>query len=376
MKVLLLTENWPPRQGGIENYLSAIATNLPPGSTAVVAPPGSNKSIGGGIARVDTRRFFWPIIKPSWLPLFIWLWRRLRRESVDVVICGKALFEGLVGYYLKKYLGIPYVVCTYAMEVETWRQSRWTRRKLGRVLAAADRIVYINDRTKEVLLASGARQQQLVKIWPGVDALFLRPVTPKQLQAAKEKYALRQPYIICVSRLIGRKGVDVLIEGFAALDQTKFNDINLVIVGNGPEAARLKKIAQQNYVPTSVQFLDDVPTHDLPALYAGSLFFALTPRELPGDIEGFGIVYLEAAALGKAVVGSATGGVGEAVVDQETGILVKPKVDEITKALEALLSDAKRRAQLGGAGRARVIQEFDWRKRILLVKGMLDSIIL
>lgn len=376
MRVLLLAENWPPRQGGIENYLSAIAANLPPQSVTVVVPPGSIKAVGGGIAAVHDRRFFWPLIKPSWLPLLVWLWRTLRREPVDVMVCGKALFEGLIAYYLKKYLGLPYVVCTYAMEIQTWRQSPWVNRKLRRVLAAADRIVYINDKTKQSLVAAGAREEQLVKIWPGVASAFLRPVTPQQIQVARQKYNVRQPYILCVGRLVPRKGIDLLIESFAQLDQTKFSDTNLVIVGQGPERDRLKKIAQQNYVTNSVQFLDNVPTLDLPAIYAGSLFFALTPRERAGDSEGFGIVYLEAAAQGRAVVGTTTGGVTEAVLDQQTGILVRPEVALVTGALTQLLSDRVLRQQLGGAGRSRVIQEFDWHKRIVLVKGMLDSIVL
>lgn len=376
MRVLLLAENWPPRQGGIENYLSAIATNLPPRSVTVVVPPGSIKAIGGGIAAVHDRRFFWPLIKPSWLPLLVWLWRTLRREPVDVIVCGKALFEGLIAYYLKKYMSLPYVVCTYAMEIQTWRQSPWANRKLRRVLAAADRIVYINEKTKQSLVAAGAREEQLVKIWPGVASSFLRPVTPQQIQAVGKKYNVRQPYILCVGRIVPRKGIDLLIESFAHLDQTEFSDTNLVIVGQGPELDRLKKIVQQNYVTSSVQFLDNVPTPDLPALYAGSLFFALTPRERAGDIEGFGIVYLEAAAQGKAVVGTATGGVTEAVLDQHTGILVRPEVALVTGALTQLLSDTVLRQRLGEAGRSRVIQEFDWRKRIVLVKGMLDSIVL
>ena len=134
MKALLLAENWPPRVGGIENYLTNIARHLGEESVEAVTP--------------DKRRFFWPIIKPAWLPLFLGFYRKAKRGEFEVVLCGKALFEGLIGYYLKKRLGIPYVVFTYAMEIEVWASDPRDRKKLEKVLKAADRVVYINEITK------------------------------------------------------------------------------------------------------------------------------------------------------------------------------------------------------------------------------------
>ncbi len=375
MRILLLTENWPPRQGGIENYLTAIAAHLPTRSVTVVAPPGAQSIQAAGIKQVFSRRFYWPLVRPKWLPLFIWLYQNLKREPFDVLLCGKTLFEGLIGYYLKKHLGIPYVVFTYAMEIETWQQKRGLRRKLKRVLMNANAIVYINDKTKQHLLALGASQKQLVKIWPGVSPASFSPPTADQSKKVGEKYHLNSPYIICVARLIPRKGIDLLIDAFAALDQTQFGDVKLVIVGNGPELESLQKLAKRHYVAPRVKFLTDVPSSDLPALYANSLFFALTPRELPGDSEGFGIVYLEAAAQGKAALGTLTGGVPEAVRSGQTGILVQPQVAAVQEAMSLLIRDTVRRDQLGKQALQRATTEFNWQKRIVLVKGMLDAII-
>lgn len=362
MKILLLAENWPPRVGGIENYLTHIAAGLPKGSVTVVEP--------------SKKRFFWPIIEPSWLPLFISLFRQAKREQYDAVLCGKALFEGLIGYYLKKHLGIPYVVCTYAMEIETWAKNARQKRKLMRVLRNADRVVYINDVTKQSLLNLGVTEKQLVKIWPGVDdAYFTRPTEERSAQVLK-KYAVKKPYILCVSRLIKRKGIDTLIEAFAELDQIKHTSTQLVIVGDGPERQALQELSQQNWMDKSIAFLGHVPDADLSVFYAGAEFFALTPRPLDNDFEGFGIVYLEAAAAGLPVIATKTGGASEAVLHKETGLVVQPdSVPAVKEALEYLLTKPDERQRMGDLARQRAWDQFRWSKRSLLVKGLFDALL-
>jgi len=362
MKVLLLAENWPPRVGGIENYLTNIKRHMPPGSVEAVTP--------------DSKRFFWPIIKPAWLPLFVFLYRQAKKEKYDVVLCGKALFEGLVGYYLKKRLSIPYVVFTYAMEVEEWSSEPRERKKLVKVLINADRVVYINDITKESLLKLGVEKKRLVKIWPGVDKQFLHKVGEDDLNRVLGAHNVKRPYIITVARLIARKGIDVLIEAFSHLDQTKFGDVDLVIVGEGEEENELKKLAGHLFVEESVKFLGLVPDEDLPALYQGAQLFALTPRRIEGDAEGFGIVYLEAAAAGKPAVATDTGGVKEAVKEGHTGLVVPPEEPAAVRlVLERLLSDDKLRQRLGRQAQVRAQQEFAWSKRISLVEEMINSVV-
>lgn len=379
MHVFLLTENWPPRIGGIENYLTHIAGNLPTQSVTVVVPPWADTKIDGkdnGIRAVIARRWYWSFIKPAWLPLFIATYRQLRRENVDIVLCGKALCEGLIGYYLKKYLGIPYVVFTYAMEIETWAGKAKERRKLERVLQYADRIIYINEVTKQKLLALGARAEQLVKIWPGVDEqYFVKPV-PVAQQAILTKYGLKKPYLLTVGRLIERKGIDVLIEAFVKLDQTKFSELQLVIVGEGPEKDKLVRLATQHFMQTSVRFLGHVSVYDLPSLYAGAEIFLLTPRPIVKDEEGFGIVYLEAAAAGTPAIATNSGGAREAVQHQITGLIVRPNdVTGVREAIVQLLNQPHQRDKLAQAARTRAWEQFRWAKRILLVKGVIDAVV-
>lgn len=376
MKVLLLTENWA-QVGGIQNYLQGIVKYL---SANTADKPARVVEV----VEPSQRRFFWPLIKPRWLPLFVSLYMKVKRakagtEPYQLMFCGKALFEGLVGYYLKKYLGLPYVVFTYAMEIDTWLAATGTRRKLARVIRNADRLVYINDRTKHQLLALGATEQQLVKIWPGIGEEWFA----KGVRYSKEKVPdtlnitlkIEQPYILAVGRLVPRKGFDLLIEAFSQLDQVKYGELQLVTVGDGPERENLEKCAEQHWVNPRVHFLGTVAEDELRSLYAGALFFALTPRADASLVEGFGIVYLEAAAAGLSVLGTASGGVAEAVVHKQTGLVVAPTAKAVTEGLTYLLDNEIERKRMSEIGKKRAWEEFRWPKRILLVKGVIDAVV-
>ncbi len=403
MHVVLLAENWPPRVGGIENYLTHMAGFLPPGSVTVVAPAFAEAStfakasvdkarFGGGIQEVIRKRFFWPIIKPAWLPLFVWIYRWVKAQRPQIILCGKALFEGLAGYYLKKYRGIPYVVFTYAMEIEQWsqpsprlRRASFTRHRLERVLRNADRVVYINDATKRVLHGLDVQERQLIKIWPGVDAHYFKQREESEITRILKRYDIRRPYVLTVARLVPRKGVDILVEAFAKLDQVRFGNLRLVVVGEGPERDTLQRMAVHFLLNPSTEarnpsnrvvFLGHVSDEDLPFLYTGAELFALTPRSVKGDREGFGIVYIEAGAAGRAVIGTRSGGATEAVVHKATGLLVQPdSADAVHEALVYLLTHPEEREEIGRQGRERAWHQFRWSKRILLVKGMIDAIL-
>ncbi|MEK7556897.1 MAG: glycosyltransferase family 4 protein [Patescibacteria group bacterium] len=366
MKVLLLAENWKPRVGGIERYLEGITGAL------------SEQGFQVEVVAPKNRRFFWPVVKPAWLPLFIFLWRKAKRNEFQVLLCGKALFEGLVGYYLKKRLGIPFIVFTYAMEIDVWQKDDVTWRKLVRVLKGADRVVYINEVTKKRLQELGVRDEQLLKVQPGVSI---------QDTVSSKQYAGKR-YVLSVGRLIQRKGFDTLIEAISQLDQTRFGDVELWIAGDGPDKKRLMDLAEAEYLIRSatelaspsqgeaplltkersigdrVRFLGQVPDEELQRLYAGAEVFALTPRNLAGDIEGFGIVYLEAALHSVPAVATKVGGVSEAVIQEETGILVEPDSPAaVAVALSRLLANREQRDRLGNQARLRVQEEFTWTKR-------------
>ena len=353
MNVTLLTEQWEGT-GGIQKYLHGLAGEL------------DDVTVEHENLRT---RWRWP----DWRGTYKRLAKRAEAGELDVLLCGKTLFEGLVGLKLKEKHGVPYIVFTYAMEVEVWRNEEM--KKLRNVLTNADRVVYINDVTKQHLKELGVTDEQLLKLPPGVEQRHCNDISQPLIDATLKQYQVQQPYVLSVGRLIERKGFDVLIEAFAQLDQVKHGETRLVIVGDGPELEHLEQCAEEEFVNTSVQFITGVPDKHMPALYAGADAFALTPRELPGDIEGFGIVYLEAAAHGVPSIGTKTGGGPEAVLDGETGLIVPPEdTKAITQALDKLLGDRALKAPLGAAAKRRA-QEFTWSNQAALVKTALQDVV-
>lgn len=396
MKLLLLTENWPPWVGGIENYLWHVAHFLALNGheLTVITPKRGRKEDArrdGEQGRAETeswqlsdgphegtdykkvkvinKRFYGRVLRPRWWGLYQWISKLADREQYDAVLCGKGLFEGMVGYLLKRKWGIPYAVFTYGMEIESWKKTWREKSKLRKITQEAKIIFCINDQTKDSLLNLGVDEEKIVKAWPGVDDAMFKRITEEDILRVLRKYEIRRPYVISVGRLIARKGFDVLIEAFAGLDQTQFGNQQLVVVGDGPQLATLQNGVESELIDSSVLFLPEVPNEDLPALYAGATLFAMTPRDLAGDIEGFGLVYLEAAAQGTPAVGTKTGGVPEAVIDGGTGILVEPEdVGAVRNAMAKIILDKKFRERLGEAAMRRARKKFAWSERILVIE--------
>lgn len=359
MRIWILAENWPPRVGGIERYLTGIAGNLKGHEVTVIAPirlvplaclPDRQAQ---GKPQIIRKRFFYPLW-PKWYPLYRFLLKKARNEKPDIILCGKALFEGRLALQLKKKLGIGYVVCTYGMEIATWSAHPRIRKQLVRVLEYADRILYINQKIKDELIALGTQSEQLISLYPGIDPATLNQKTKN---GVLKKYNIQQPYILTVARLVPRKGLDDLIEACGRIDDKK--RIQLVIVGDGPQRQYLEEHAKKFGV--FAIFTGSIPDEELYALYCNAAVFALTPIELPGDYEGFGIVYCEAAYFGLPIVGTTTGGVIEAVEHGVTGILAKPgDIPAITDALATLLTNTALAQQYADAGRRRVKEKFTW----------------
>lgn len=356
-KLLVIAENWPPRVGGIERYLINLLKALPEEFTVtVVAPPGSETDIAPNIT-VVSKRFFWPVIKPAWLFLYMYVLALAKKESFDAVLCGKALFEGRVAQRLKKELGIPYIVCTYGMEIHTWLNSSRTKKQLVQVLTDADRVLVINNQMQKELVDLGISASAMTKLHPGLPDEALAVPDEDRIAEIKKKYEIKGRYVFTLARLVPRKGIDDLIHAFAELEQTTYGDVQLVIAGNGPEAQELQKIADREYIRPL--FLGTIPDEDIAPLMAGASIFALTPKDIDGDVEGFGIVYLEAQAAGTPILATKTGGVPEAMQEGKTATLVTPKnIKEISAALTKMLSNPVETKNMGTAGRIFVAEHF------------------
>lgn len=375
-RLLLLTEEFPPRVGGIQSYLSGLWGALPPESSSVLAPSlGVTEEKQSGYHLVRAPFSGWTY--PRWRPALHALRNEVERFSPEAIVCGKALFEGRAVRALNARRGanpLPYVVLTYAMEIETWLRSWRTRSHLLRVLKDAARVVVINSETKRLLHSIGVSDKKLVKIYPGVDEAFFS--VPDGVETYRRQNGLMgKRVVLSICRLVPRKGIDVVLRALPRVIE-RVPDVLFCVAGDGPEMDRLKALTRELDLEEHVRFVGEVSQDDLHRLLAIAEYFVLTPVTIGSDREGFGIVYLEAAAAGKCAIGSQSGGVPEAVLDQETGLLVpEGESDALARRMLELLMNQDLRDRLASAARARAEREFRWSRRALLFQAMMEAVI-
>lgn len=382
MGSLLVTSTFLPRIGGRELYLSRLFSCLPPDSMAVVTYDRGgdwqafDQQSPFRVVRVDHADFHWYFRgRRGRLKWFAFLGELCLREHIDVVHCGLTLPDGMSGWLLKKALGKPYIVYTYAKEVTELWPTEWHRRNFQRVLRGAERIVTISDYTKKRLVQLGVSPSKIVMIYPGVDSEAFHP-DPAAGRAIRDCYGLfdGQPVLLTVARLIRRKGHDKVIEALPSILR-QIPDAVYLIVGTGPEADRLRAYAQQQGVADRVIFAGRVPDEDLPAHYNAADVFIMPNREEGTNVEGFGIVFLEANACGKPVIGGCSGGAVDAIADGETGYLVNPSSPiDIAEAVVRLLAAPALARRMGVQGRERAQQRFSWERAARQVRQLTAEI--
>jgi phosphatidylinositol alpha-1,6-mannosyltransferase len=373
---LLVTNDFPPKVGGIQSYLYELWRRLPPDETTVLttAYPGAAEWDEAQRFRVERVRQRVLLPNPG-------LARRVdalaREVGADVVFLDPMLPLGLVGPRLR---GAPYVVIAHGAEVTVPGRLPGGRLLARRVLRGAAGIVAAGTYPARVATRVAAVQLPAMNVPPGVDPERFRPTPPDARGAARRRFGLDadRPVVLGLSRLVPRKGFDVLIDAVAGLD----DDVQLAIGGAGRDAARLATRATRRGITGRTRFLGRVPDADLLAVYGCADVFAMLCRERWGGLEaeGFGIVFVEAAACGIPAVAGRSGGAHEAVVDDETGFVVEPRdVEGVRAALDRLLRDDALRARLGAAARRRAVEELAYDRvvtRLLpLTRGHLDALV-
>lgn len=364
-RVLVFSIVYPPLVGGIERLLSGLVAQLRAVDVTVIAPyveealafdsvqpyvvervrARDSKQVMPGR---DDRRLVLPMIRRG---IAVGL-----RSRPDVLVIGHAGILLFVGWIVAVVLRRPYVV--WVMGTEMLRAQRSRRRILhNAILSRAARVIGISEYSCRLALDAGIRPHRVAKILPPVDHCRFRPGA--QATARARLGLPDRPTLLSVSRIRYYKGHDVVIRALPSVS-VHFPDILYLIAGSGPDTPRLEELTSRLGVQAQVRFLGTVPDDELPDLYRSADIFVLPSRESEehGDVEGFGIVYVEAGACGIPVVGGQSGGIGDAVVDGVTGLLVDPESPaEVGRAITRLLRDASERARLGNAARQRVERE-------------------
>jgi phosphatidylinositol alpha-1,6-mannosyltransferase len=352
MTSLLVTNDFPPKIGGIQTYLYELWRRLPPQDATVLTTPyvGAAEWDSAQPFRIERTKQRFLLPTPSLAKRIDALAREIEAR---VVFLDPMLPLGLVGPRLR---AAPYVIVTHGAEVTVYGKIPGTGALGRRVLRGAAGIVAAGEYPTNVADSVARRELATLQIPPGVDPLRFRPADAATRRSTRVRLGLDPdaPLVLGVSRLVPRKGFDVLIDAVAGLD-----GVELAIAGTGRDHDRLAKRAAR--LGARAHLLGHVADEDLPALYASADVFAMLCRDRWGGLEaeGFGIVFLEAAACGVPAIAGRSGGAHEAVVDGETGHVVEPHdVAAVRRSLEHLLSDDPRRARMGAAARERVERDF------------------
>ena len=361
MTHLLVTNDFPPKVGGIQAYLWELWRRLDPASFAVLTASShpDAASFDREAARVGIRveRVRAPVLLP--VPAHVRRMRQLAEQTgASLVVVDPVVPLGLAG----PRLGVPYGVVAHGAEVAVPARLPGGRGRLAAVAEGARLVIcagrYPASEIRRVAPGAGAA---VVEIPPGVDLERFRPLSASERDRARAVWGLpaHAPVVVSVSRLVPRKGMDVLIAAAAALAPS-FPGLTVAIAGEGRDAPRLRRLVASTRAP--VRLLGRVDDDDLPRLYGAADLFAMACRSrwFGLEQEGFGIVFVEAAASGVAQVAGRSGGADEAVIDGETGVVVADPADSgaVAHALRRLLADDVGRRRMGAAARARVAESW------------------
>ena len=372
-RTLLVTNDFPPRPGGIQQFVHNLAVRQPAGSLVVYA------STWKGAEKFDAEQPFEVVREPTGVllptPAVARRAAALAREhGCDRVWFGAAAPLGLLADGLRRSAGVTRAVAlTHGHEIG-WAALPGARQLLRRIARGNDVVTYLGEYQRARLDRALHGLTDLERLAPGVDVEAFHPGVDGS--AVRARYGLTdRPVIVCVSRLVPRKGQDMLIRALPAV-RRRVPGAALLLVSGGPYRQKLERQAREQGVESDVVFTGSVPWAELPAHYAAGDVYAMPCRTRAAglDVEGLGIVYLEASATGLPVVGGDSGGAPDAVREGETGYVVGGRdVGALTARLTDLLADPAKATAMGAAGRAWVEQEWRWEKQAARMSRLLGA---
>ncbi|MGW5571551.1 glycosyltransferase family 4 protein [Nocardia thailandica] len=372
-RTLLVTNDFPPRPGGIQSYLHALAGQLPPGDLVVYAPRwrGDSHEKFDAAQKFEVVRHRTTLMLPT-PDVVKRAGELLRTHGCDTVWFGAAAPLAVMTPRLRRAGAERVLASTHGHEVG-WSMLPGSRQALRRIGDSTDVVTYVSKYTRGRFAAAFGPEAALEYLPPGVNPDEFRP-DPAARAELRARYGLGdRPTVLCLSRLVPRKGQDMLIVAMSEIRE-KIDGAVLVIAGSGPHETRLRALTDALGLQDSVKFTGRVPSGELAAHHTIADVFAMPCRTRGAglDVEGLGIVYLEASATGVPVVAGRSGGAPETVREGETGLVVHGRsITEITGALTELLADPDRAAAMGAAGRAWVEQNWHWDRQGARLKQLL-----
>ncbi len=378
--LLMLTELYLPTKGGTAVMFEDDCRRLGGRAVHVVtaAVPGDadfDLDHPNTIHRLNLRRYEW--LRPESLAMYVRMFTTSLRLSLSkrfaAVLAGRALPEGMVAWAVARLTGSKVVTFAHGEELTGWGRGRKFE-AMCFALRHADAVLANSDFTRDTLVSLiGVPPEKVVMAYPVVDAERFRPGLPKDDLRAGIGLGTAQKLILSVGRLQRRKGFDHVVRAIPDL-LARGIDVHHAIVGIGEDWDYLERIATELGVRERLHLLGHVEPDDLPRWYNACDVFAMPNRDIEGDTEGFGIVYLEANACAKPAVAGVTGGTGSAVQDGLNGVRVDgDNVLAVADGLARLLQDPALAQRLGQAGRERILAGFTPQRRVELIRCVLSS---
>ena len=374
--ILLLSQLFPPTKGGTPTWFSQVYSRLGGKEVHVLTDEVAGAEVFDQQQNNTVYRL--PAVRYSWLrpeSLLIYLLFVLKglvviwRNPIAVVHAGRVLPEGLAGLVIARLTGKRLIIYAHGEEITTWRQrvKHWVMTKTYRL---ADKVIVNSSFTQNELMKLGVKASDIVHIEPGVNIDLFKPGLSSDYLRQRLNIPLDAKIILSVGRYTRRKGFDRLIESVRRLLDEGL-ETHYVCIGGGEDRHYLLQLAQQQQVAERVHFLSDIETEELPYWYNLCDVFAMPNREIDGDTEGFGIVFLEAAACGKPVVAGQAGGTENAVVHRKNGIQVDgDSLDDISAALSEILLDQSLAKAMGDYGCQWVDQCHSWDRVVRQTKTL------
>lgn len=372
-RTLLITNDFPPRQGGIQSYVQALSERLPAQDLVVYAPAWP------GAAEFDAAHPFEVVRHPGSLMLPVPSVARraidlVRQHHLEAVWFGAAAPLALLTPVLRRAGIIRSVASTHGHEVG-WSMLPVSRQALRSIGRHVDVITFVSRYARSRIAAALGPLAALEYLPAGVDTEVFAPDPVGRARIRSQLRLGDRPVVACISRLVARKGQDVLIKALPAIVAVA-PDVVLLVVGDGPERAALERSAAELGVADHVVFTGAVPWLELPAHYAAADVFAMPCRTRGRglDVEGLGIVFLEASAMALPVVAGDSGGAPEAVLEGKTGVVVPGRdVQAVAQAVTNLLVHRDTARKWGAAGREWVADRWNWQRSADRLASLLSS---
>lgn len=381
MRILVLTELFLPTRGGTAVWAAEVYQRLGGKEIHIVTAnvPGATEMDAthpNTIHRINLKRVPW--LRPESLAMYarfffksFWL---AITHRFDTIHAFRALPEGLVAWLVARITFRPVVIYAHGEELTTWGKGG-KYKAMRFALRHADQIIANSEHTRDTLLEMGISRTKIAIIYPGVDISIFRPGL--NISGLRENLGIRaeDKLVFSVGRLSRRKGFDQVIRAIAQLRAENL-PVHYVIAGIGEDADYLDGLIQKHGLSGIVHRLGGVAAEDLPRWMNACDVFAMPNRDINGDSEGFGMVFIEAAACGKPVIAGQAGGTGSAVIDKVTGFRVDGnQIEAIRDGLSKLICDNNLADQLGKSGYSRVIADFSWERVAEKTKNVSSNIL-